>query len=78
MRIFMKKGVRTDMERHYMWAPYNRAVEEAQQHLDVDGVKEYLVQASNKADDYGTKMTSFLESERLVESEKYKTDVVSF
>jgi len=61
------------MERHYRWPPYEKAVAEAKQHLDVDGVKEYLVRAEKKADDYDERMTSLLERERPVENEKYNT-----
>lgn len=71
MRIFIKKGVRTDMERQYIWTPYNKAFAEAKEHLDVDGVKEYLVHVEKKADDYETEMKSFLENERPMENERY-------
>lgn len=65
------------MERHYRWPLYDGAVDEAKQHLDVEGVKEYLLQVQKRADDYEAEMTSFLGNERPVESKQYNNYEIS-
>ncbi len=71
MRVFIRKDIRMDMEKVYIWSPYNKAIDEAKQYINVDGVKEYLTRFEKDADNYDAKLTGLLERERVVENDKY-------
>lgn len=71
MRIFIRKNIKMDMERHYMWGPYDKAIDGAEQHLNVDGVRECCANFVKDGDAYDAKLTGYLESEKATENEKY-------
>lgn len=71
MRVFISKDIRMNMENVYNWSPYNKAIDEAKQYINVDGVKERLTRFDKDADNYNAKLSGLLERERVVENDKY-------
>ncbi|MCM1263015.1 MAG: hypothetical protein NC313_09880 [Butyrivibrio sp.] len=71
MRIFIRKNIRMDMERHYKWGPYNKALNVAKQYFNVGGLRECYTNFVKDGDAYDAKLTGYLEMEKTTENEKY-------
>ena len=73
MELFKRKNIRINLDDHdqFMKLEYKRAVSKAREHIDIEGVEDYLKHAQDDFNAYVKKLWDYVESERPTESKKY-------